>query len=122
MLLREQEQNMIPDKNMGGQNGVTCRMIISTDLGNSSHYDVYDESISASIWVEERPNLAQNFYFILPNTTFTNNSGIKKAVMIKLSHGIAISWNGKLIRHCTSVTTIGENNHVYGNFFGATKK
>ena len=51
-----------------------------------------------------------------------DKNGTKKAVMIKLSHGVAISWDGKIIRHCTSVTKLGKNNHVYGNFFSAIKK
>jgi len=40
-------------------------------------------------------------------------------VVIKIRHGTAISWDGRIIRHCTSVTQTGEQNFVFGFFFGA---
>ena len=49
---------------MGGPDGFVSKMVVSTDLGNSSHYDVNDGSISVSILIEEKPHQAQNFWFI----------------------------------------------------------
>jgi hypothetical protein len=37
---------------------------ILVDLGNSSHYDVGDVSQGFSVWTEEVPALALNWYFV----------------------------------------------------------
>ncbi len=52
---------------------------------------------------------------------------------IKLSHGVAISWDGRIIRHCTSLSKpdgsdgkrVGEGrhrNHLYGTFTAAKER
>ena len=43
----------------------------------------------------------------------------QRAIVIKLFHGIAVSWDGRVIRHCTSVTDVGQNNHAFSNFFAS---
>jgi hypothetical protein len=94
----------------------------SVDLGNASHVDVMDGSAGMSMWTELKPGTAKNWYFVLPNLVVTHNGVDYVGVVIKLDHGTAISWDGRLIRHCTSVTDVnggdieGEN-HVFGTFF-----
>ena len=40
-------------------------------------------------------------------------------VAIKLTHGSLVSWDGRLIRHATSIMDRKPGCHVYGTFFGA---
>ena len=120
-------------KNMGGYHGVTASLDQSVDLGNASHFDPKDGSIAASIWTERIKKRATNWYFVLPNLQVEYNGVTYFGVIIKLSHGVSISWDGRLIRHCTSVTYPNgtrpnpldyknkspDQNHVYGTFWAA---
>jgi hypothetical protein len=106
------------DNSVGGD-GSLHTFSVSCDLGNASHVDSGDESVGISTWVEEKPGTAKNWFFILPNTTLMDDHS--KAVVIKLSHGLSIAWNGKVLHHCTSITDAGETNHVYGNFTSKSK-
>jgi hypothetical protein len=92
------------------------------DLGNASHVDVMDGSAGMSMWTELRPVTAKNWYFVLPNLIVTHDGTDHVGVVIKLDHGTAIWWDGRLIRHCTSVTDVNRGdvegeNHVFGMFF-----
>ena len=115
---------------MGGMAGdgtfarVSHTMDVSVDLSNSSHYDANDASQSFSIWTEEFPGTTNSWYFVLPNVFGKKNKGghMYNGVAIKLTHGTLISWDGRLIRHCTSVMDRKEGGHVYGTFFGAKTK
>lgn len=62
-----------------------------------------------------------NWYFVLPNVygKKSPNGCTYNGVAIKLTHGTLISWDGRLIRHCTSVMQRMQGGHVYGTFFGA---
>jgi hypothetical protein len=93
-------------------------MVISKNLGNASHYDYADDSVSFSVWAEEQPGGSRNWFFVMPSLSYQGSKG----VVVRLSHGAAISWDGTKIRHCTSVTKMGENNNVYGCFFGSCNK
>jgi hypothetical protein len=111
---------------------------MSVDLGNSSHYDVHDASQGFSVWTEEHPGVAKGWYFILPNVYGRRLDGSSFAgVAIKLHHGTAISWDGRVVRHCTSITMPdgidGRSpldshrkrdfaNHVYGTFTAAKER
>ena len=100
---------------------VSHTMDVSVDLSNASHYDVNDASQSFSIWTEDFPYTTSNWYFVLPNVygKKSPNGRTYNGVAIKLTHGTLISWDGRLIRHCTSVMQRREGGHVYGTFFGA---
>ena len=106
-----------PLSEMGGANGPGSSIMISKNLGNSAHYDFRDMSMSVSVWVEERKDTATNWYFIMPNVRLNGKLG----VVIQLFHGCVISWNGRLIKHCTSVTSTGGDNNVYGCMFGSCR-
>ena len=103
------------EKMEGGPGSV---LVISKNLGNASHYDYADDSVSFSVWAEEQPGGSRNWFFIMPSVSYQGSKG----VVVRLSHGAAISWDGTKIRHCTSVTKMGENNNVYGCFFGSCNK
>ena len=93
-------------------------LVISKNLGNASHYDYADDSVSFSVWAEEQPGGSRNWFFVMPSLSYQGSKG----VVVRLSHGAAISWDGTKIRHCTSVTKMGEKNNVYGCFFGSCNK
>ena len=98
---------------MGGQDGPGNRLVISIDLGNSTHVDVNDTPRCFSFWVEHERNLARNWYFVMPNLCIDGSAGVK----VQLFHGCMIVWDGCVIRHNTSKTLVGPGNHVYGIFF-----
>ncbi len=94
----------------------------SVNLGNASHFDVMDGTTGISVWTELKQGSAKNWYFVIPNLVVTHNGIEYVGVIIKLDHGIAISWDGRVIRHCTSVTDVGVDNCVFGTFWAAKAK
>lgn len=102
---------------MGGVEGPGGSIMISRNLGNSSHYDNSDGSSSCAIWAETQVGMASNWYFVLPNMSINGSKG----AVIKLRHGVSISWDGRIIRHCSSVTAVGGTNNVYGCMFGSCR-
>lgn len=97
--------------------GPGSRMMISVNLGNSPHYDVGDSSKSVAVWVEEKPGQSKNWYFILPNLSHQGSKGM----IVKLAHGVVISWDARNIYHCTSKTEVGSNNKTYGCMWGSSR-
>jgi len=61
------------------------------------------------IWVEENSGSATEWYFLLPNVSIDGSKG----VAIKLGTGVVIEWNGKLLRHCTSLGRVGTSNNAF---------
>lgn len=98
--------------------GPGSRMMVSVNLANSPHYDKGDTSRSIGIWVEEKPGQSENWYFVLPNVSHQGSQGL----VIKLAHGVVITWDGREIYHCTSKTTQGDKNKTYGCMWGSSRK
>ena len=79
-------------------------MDVSFELLNAAHLDVNDASVCFNIWTEDVPGSAKTWYLVLPNL-FGKHPDTKRdylGVAIKLSHGVLISWDGRVVRHCTS--------------------
>ena len=117
---------------------------MSINLGNASHYDVHDASQGFSIWTEELRGVGYNWFFVMPNVYGRRPDGSTfSGIAIKLSYGVAISWDGRVLRHCTSlshpdgrpyrenpaasprVSSDGKQrfrNHLYGNFSSAKER
>jgi hypothetical protein len=111
---------------------------MSVNLGNSSHFDVHDASQGFSVWTEDVPGCGANWFFVLPNVHGLKPDGVSKfrGLAVKLGHGVAISWDGRVIRHCTSVShpdgmecgRVGVvkdshfRNHLYGTFTAAKER
>ena len=76
-------------------------MVHSIGLGNASHYDTNDVSITTSTWVEETEHNTQNWYLVFPNVTFDD----ERATLIKLFHGCTVSWDAYKLRHASSLPT-----------------
>ncbi len=49
--------------------------------------------------------MTKEWYFVLPNVFGKKNGSGKtyNGMAIRLTHGVLISWDGRLIRHCTSM-------------------
>ena len=100
---------------------VTHSTVLSINLGNSSHFD-NDNSISTAVWAEKVPGRAKNWYFVLPNLTDSlDNKRSVDGVVIELFHGAVLSWDGRLICHCTSNTTVGPGNKCFSAFITSLK-
>ena len=74
-------------------------MVHSISLGNSSHYDVNDVSMTTSTWVEESIGNTQNWFLVFPNVSVDS----ERATLIQLFHGCTICWDAYKLRHASSV-------------------
>lgn len=100
---------------------------VSDKLSNASHYDVNDGSVGFAVWTESNPGSTRNWYFVLPNVFGSSVRRVGESalpfngVAIKLTHGMAICWDGRLIRHCTSVMSFDhpKGQHAFGTFCSA---
>jgi hypothetical protein len=134
----EGDSGLQPVAPMDGEGGrrVGYTIDMSVDLGNASHYDVHDASQGYSVWTEEFPGRGTNWYFVMPNLHGRQPDGRAfSGLAVQLTHGVAISWDGRVIRHCTSlsqpdgpaVDTVCEGskcgmNHLYGTFTSAKER
>ena len=100
-----------PLDEMGGKDGPANMMIVTRNLGNSAHYD-FDRSESFIVWSEEVPGRADGWFFVFPDASINGSKG----VVVKMFHGLNLSYDGRKIRHCTSKTNVGKGNNVYGCF------
>lgn len=114
MVAQWQSANLVPKSNMGGSASPALSLNSSVNLGNAPHFDKLDVGVNASVWTEDRPGAAIGWHFVLPNLLVRHNEVTYHGVMVRLSHGTAITWDGTLIRHCTSKTICGAKNNVYG--------
>ncbi|KAI2497925.1 hypothetical protein MHU86_16581 [Fragilaria crotonensis] len=117
----EDDADLKPSGGMAGDGTfarVAHTMDVSVDLSNASHYDVNDASSSFAIWTEDSPGTTNNWYLVLPNVfgKKTRTGRTYNGVAIKLTHGTLISWDGRLIRHATSIMDRKPGCHVYGTF------
>jgi hypothetical protein len=136
MRKTERSVGIIPCKEMGGKGGVTAVMNMSFDLANESHFDANDLGSGISIWAERQPGTACNWNLMFTNMTITHEGRAYKGLKIELCHGAVVQWDGRVMKHCTSMTKInGENveaevseegddacNRVYGCFFAPSGK
>ena len=120
--------------------GVECvgyTIDMSVNLGNASHYDIHDASQGYAVWTEDNPSVGFNWYFILPNVHGVKPDGATfSGLAVRLCHGAAISWDGRVLRHCSSISmpdgphgervTRGARqkfqNNLYGTFTAAKEK
>ena len=122
------------DGTIGNHVGHTIDM--SVNLGNSSHYDINDALQSFAVWTEENPSMGSNWYVVLPNVHGARPDGVPlSGLAVCLSYGVAISWDGRALRHCTSISMpdgpdgerAGRNrrtfqNNLFGTFTSAKER
>ncbi len=126
----EKDSAMIPVQGSMDGDGkfahVGHSMDLSVNLSNSSHYDVNDGCQGFSIWTEDNPGSTKNLYFVLPNVEgqFPNSDRKFSGIAIALRHGVLISRDRRLLRHCTShvfsVTAPPILNHAQEMSMGAS--
>jgi hypothetical protein len=116
--IRQKDAEMKVEPSPSLKNAPGSRMMFSVNLANSPHYDNGDTSESVAIWVEEKPGQSENWYFVFPNMSHLGSKG----VVVKLLHGLVISWDGREIFHCTSTTKIGDGNKTYGCLWSSTRE
>jgi len=73
--VRNQKSPPPPLEEMGGSNGPGISIMISRNLGNSSHFNIFDKSRSFAIWAEDVPGRAKHWYFILPDVSIDGSLG-----------------------------------------------
>ena len=96
--------------------GYICsRIVQSGNSINSAHSDVKDTSQCIATFTEHKVGEASCWYFILPNITIDGKSGIE----IELHHGVTITWDGRIIWHCSFVSDVKRDNSVHGTFVAA---
>ena len=52
------------------KDGLSDVMVESVELSNSSHYNVFDDSITVTTWIEEKLNVTDNWFLVFPNVTY----------------------------------------------------
>jgi hypothetical protein len=101
------------------KNIVGLTLDVSLNLHNSAHYDVHDASVGFAVWTETRPCEALGWYFVIPNVYGIHPDRPQstfEGIAIELHHGVAISWDGRRIKHCTAAGKRHLNNNIYGTF------
>jgi hypothetical protein len=150
-VIRDTEENsgLQPVPPMDGEGGrrVGYTVDVSVDLGNTSHVDIHDASQGYSLWGEDFRGRGTNWFLVLPNIygkrPNPNPDGDAwiqfKGLAIRITDGVSVSWDGRDIRHCTSLSepdgpTVGEvggvackpkrdeKNHLYGTFTAAKER
>jgi hypothetical protein len=99
---------------MGDGQDAFSAFFLTRNFANSSHYDCRDKSLSFGMWVEDEIGNAKDWYFVLPNVMVAGHYGL----IIQLSHGVVISWDGTKVRHCTSECKKSSTNNVTGFMVG----
>ena len=108
---------------MGGERGVSSSMAVSYDYANATHYDVNDASMGFVMFAESNPLSTQGWYFTLPNVLVKFQSRTYHGLALKLNHGACIHWDGRIIRHGTSIHQRSScNDHTVGFFWGASSR
>ncbi len=96
----------MPPFYLGGRRATTKTVNMSHNLANSPHFDPYDFGVGYAVWAFDNINDEDHVeqYFMFPNLLTTDSEmNTKKGVIIEICDGLLISWNGNVIRHCTSI-------------------
>ena len=108
---------------MGGEQGVSSSMVVSVDLANATHYDINDASMCFAIFAETKPYTTRGWFFTLPNVLVKFQNRTYHGLALKLCHGACIHWDGRIIRHGTSVHKCPTSeDHTLGFFWGASSR
>jgi len=90
---------------LGGSSGISLAINISHNFASSSHYDSGDYSPSIVMWVmddEDKDHLDQ--YLVFNNVLqMIDNNEIKRGLMIKISDGMLLSFQGQSLHHGTTI-------------------
>lgn len=92
-------------------------MLLSINGEDSLPTGVNEQSCRVGVWAKDGIDKAEDWYLVLPKVKHRNNMG----VAIQLFHGCAMSLDGRVVPHHTTVR-FNENSksNVYGAFIGST--
>jgi hypothetical protein len=108
---------------MGGIDGISSSMAVSVDLANATHYDVHDASMGFVVFAESKPHTTTDWHFVLPNVLVKFNNHSYHGLALKLHHGACIHFDGRIIRHGTSMhNRFSKDEHTVGFFWAASSK
>lgn len=82
---------------------------VSKDLANPAHLDPNDEGRSHAVWMRKLFLQAEpeGWYFLLTDV----------GLAIELCHGACVSWDGREVRHCTSIASPISNKDVLLSYY-----
>jgi hypothetical protein len=115
-----------PCPKLGSHFGISCKFFSTINFANEFHYDPDDLSVTFAYWVERYPGTARNWYLVFPNM-IVHKDGIEyKGLRIELCDGACVEWDGRIMKHCTTVsesgiTAEGKVNDVMAVAFVATR-
>jgi len=111
---------------LGGNNGISLSINVSHNFANSSHYDSLDYGPSIVIWVmDDEANQCCDQYLVFNNVVETkNNEEGKRGLLIKISDGMIMSFQGDTLCHGTTIRRdsitgkVCPDGNIYGIHFG----
>ena len=115
----------------------TTMSVTTMNYGNEDHVDGGDHCQGITIWHESNPptvkqsarRTLKGWYFLFPNMEVRIGEEWKKGVAVRLQHGTVVTWDARLIRHCTSLPCLQFNKKkdkivsmTHGTYFGIDKR
>lgn len=94
-------------ESMGGGGAALQNAIVSVDLGNALHFDTRDISASLATWASNNGGAIGSWMLVFPNVVMFDGKSEYHGLVINLSHGTQVAWDGRLIRHCTAIPALG---------------
>ena len=108
----------IPES-MGGDLGILHSAMLSVNLANASHKDIRDISMSLGTWVSGSGKQLKNWQLVFPDVIIFKDGTEYHGLIIVLSHGTQVAWDGRVVRHCTAITDTGDD-QAFSYFIGAS--
>ena len=109
---------------IGEEDMISPRIVISWQLGNEPHVDPKDNGLSVVVWVVALDEIDLNevprdWRFIIQNVRTTEGNKQRDGISVQLCHGIVIIYDGKKVRHATSIP-LDKQYTRFGVFHGFT--
>jgi len=118
--------NEVSPTYLGGNNGISLSINISHNFANSSHYDSLDFGPLIVLWVmDDDADRYCDQCLVFNNVMETiNNEERKSGLLIKISDGMIMSFQGDTLRHGTTIRPnsitgkLCPPGNIYGIHFG----
>ena len=109
---------------IGEEDMISPRIVISWQLGNEPHTDPKDNGLSVVVWVVALDEIDLNevprdWRFNIQNVRTTEGNKQRDGISVQLCHGIVIIYDGKKVRHATSIP-LDKRYTRFGVFHGST--
>jgi len=111
---------------LGGNSGISLSIDVLHNFANSNHYDSVDYGPSILLWVMDYVASNNCNQYLVFNNIFqiVQNGETKQGVMIKVSYGMLMSFQGDTL-HCGTTIhqdyiagELGPPGNIYGIHFG----